>query len=104
MEILNFKPIGKGVLIGKFDAKIPEWHITIRGIVIFEKDGRKWIAMPSKEFTNDQGAKKHYEHVVFDSPSIKEKFSKACLEKLEPLLKAAPMQPSSQQNNADLPF
>lgn len=66
MEILNYKRIDKGCLIGRFDVKIPEWGMTIRGCSYFEKEGKRWLGMPSSRFENKDGSVKNYDHVVFD--------------------------------------
>lgn len=81
MEILNYKPINKGCLISKFDVKINEWGLTLRGCSFFQKDGKQWIGMPNSRLENKDGSVKNFDHVVFDK-GTRAKFDAACLEKI----------------------
>jgi len=105
MEVENYKPINKGCLIGKFDIKIPEWgDLLIRECVLFEKDNKRWVALPSKEYQKD-GAKKHFSLIKF-SPSVFERLQLSALEKLTKLtLDVAPsVQNVSCDQQSQLPF
>ena len=82
MEILNFKKIEKGCLIAKFDVKIPKWGLTLRGCSIFEKDGKRWIGLPSIRLEAKNGSSQHYDHVIFDK-TVRSRFDSACLEKIK---------------------
>lgn len=61
MEIINFKSIKKECLIGRFDVRISEWGMTIRGCSFFEKDGKQWVGMPSSRFENKDGSVKNFD-------------------------------------------
>lgn len=65
MDILNYKEIKKGCLISYFDVKIQEWGMTIRRCSYFEKDGKRWVEMPSSRIENKDSLTKNYDHVVF---------------------------------------
>lgn len=55
MEIQNYKEINKGCLIGRFDVKISECGLTIRGCSYFEKEGKRWIGMPGERYQSKDG-------------------------------------------------
>ena len=82
MEILNFKQINKGCLIARFDVKIPEWGLTLRGCSIFEKEGKRWIGVPSTRLESKDGSSKNYDHVVFDK-AVRSRFDSTCLQKIK---------------------
>lgn len=64
MKIINFKSIEKGYLRGFFDVIIEEWGMTI-ACSYFDKDGKKWVNLPSREYEKD-GQKKYQSLVKFD--------------------------------------
>ncbi len=81
MEISNFKKVNSGCLICCFDVSIPEWGLTIAECKLFEKDGRRWVGLPSKQ-TSDR----RYVELVSLSKEMKAKFEVSCLTKLASLL------------------
>ena len=64
MKIINFKPMEKGYLRGFFDVVIEEWGMTM-AFSFFNKDGKKWVGLPSREYEKD-GQKKYQSLVKFD--------------------------------------
>lgn len=80
MQILNYSPINKGCLKAKFNVLINDWGLTIRECSLFEKDGKKWIGLPSRQYDKD-GKIKNLDYVVFDKER-RIRFDKACLEKI----------------------
>jgi hypothetical protein len=99
MELMNFKTINKGCLLGKFDVKITEWGLTIRGCSYFEKEGKRWVGMPSNRIENKDGSIKNFDHVVFDK-GTRARFDAACLEKI----KNGQYQSKQDQPNTKIPF
>jgi hypothetical protein len=83
MEILNYKEVGKGCLVAKFDIRINEWGMLLRGCAYFRKEGdnKEWLGLPSSKLEGKDGTSKSYEHVVFDKP-IKARLEASCLEKI----------------------
>ena len=82
MEITNYKLINKGCLLAKFDVSISDWGLTIRDCGLFEKDGRKWISLPNRQYQSRDGLTKNFDYVVFDQ-KMRSRFEKACLEKIQ---------------------
>jgi hypothetical protein len=81
MEILNYKSIGKGFLLARFDVRIPQWKVTFRNCSLFDKDGKKWISLPNQSFKDENGITKYFPLVVFEK-SVKERFDGNILAKI----------------------
>lgn len=99
MDILNYKEIKKGCLIGRFDVKISEWGLTIRGCSYFEKEGKRWLGMPGEQYQSKDGQTKNFDRVVFDK-GTRERFEASCLEKI----KAGNYQAKQEQPANKIPF
>ncbi len=81
MEIVNYKPIGKGFLLARFDVRIPKWGVTFRNCSLFEKEGKKWISLPNQSFKDENGTTKYFPLIVFEK-SVKERFKETVLGKI----------------------
>jgi len=84
MIIENFKVINKGAVKAHFDLKITKWgNFIIHGMVLFEKNGHKWINFPSFSIADKEtGKMKYLSHCHFESRETNDAFS----EKLMPLI------------------
>jgi hypothetical protein len=82
MDIKNFKDIKKGCLQAKFDVSIPEWGLTIRDMTLFQKDGKKWLGMPNRQYQGKDGKPKNFEFIVFDQ-NTRPRFQKAVIDKID---------------------
>jgi hypothetical protein len=85
MDISNYRNIGKGCLVGSFDVTIPEWGLSIHECKLFEKDGRRWVGFPSRQYETAKGEKKHEDYVMMDKDR-KKGFDAKCLEKLSTMI------------------
>lgn len=102
MKIENYKPIGKGFLVGKFDIVIEVWGmLTIKDCTLFEKNGERWISLPSKEFLTKENQKKHFSLVKF-SPEVFERLQRAALDLLAKETVQIP--PASHDNYTEQQF
>lgn len=99
MDIKNYRPINKGCLQACFDVFIDEWGMTIRDCCLFEKEGRKWINLPSRQYQSKEGTTKNFDYIVFEKER-KERFQKACLEKIS----SGQVQQTVKETNEVLPF
>jgi hypothetical protein len=54
--VSNPKPMRKGTLLGFFDLEMPS-GLIVRGVMLFEKNDRRWCSFPSKEFSKQDGSK-----------------------------------------------
>jgi hypothetical protein len=100
MEIINYKEINKGALKSKFDVQIKEWGLTLKDCVLFQKENRTWIGLPSKQYQARDGVTKSYDVVVFDK-NMKLRFDSACLDKIKNNQYQIKQE---QQTNSSLPF
>lgn len=104
MKIINFKSVEKGYLRGFFDVIIEEWGMTM-ACSFFDKDGKKWVNLPSREYEKD-GQKKYQALVKFDEIRQK-KFQESVLALIakgeyEEFVKKAP--PVAAPVDDDCPF
>jgi hypothetical protein len=102
MEINNYISINKGALKAKFDVTIPQWGLNIRQCTYFDNGKKRWINLPTREYQDEKtGEKKHFMLVRFMSQELQDKFSNACLEKID----AMQQQPQAQSAEPpELPF
>jgi hypothetical protein len=103
MEIKNYKTIGNGCLLGKFDILIPEWGgLTIHECTVFAKDGKKWICFPSREY-QAEGQKKYF-HLVRFEQAVGKKLEASALNILEKLMITPLPVEETIVNTDNLPF
>jgi hypothetical protein len=69
-------------LQGFANIEILKWGVEIRNIKLFMKNGRRWIGMPSYEFTVD-GETKYASYLVFLEPSHKSIFQDKVIEAID---------------------
>jgi len=100
MEILKHKPINKGSISALISIKIPKWgDFVIKEIVIFEKNGGRWISFPQRTYEKN-GEKKYYSLNSFSSGEVFDKFQKQVLQALDEYLKKNPDQSSNETDFA----
>ena len=106
IEILNVQPIDKGMVLAKCDVHIIPWKMTLKEIMIFQKGAQRWITLPSKQFTNEEGQVKYSELVVFDNEAIKNRFRNQIMDAIDKYLEANPdmKQEDVIKQSDDLPF
>jgi hypothetical protein len=71
--ISNAKQLRKGTLLGFFDLEMPS-GLIVRGAMLFEKGGKRWVSFPSKEWTKQDGTKGYSPLLEFADRSISDKF------------------------------
>lgn len=103
IECLKYKTINKGSLLGYADLFVPKMGLEIFGCSLHQKDGRRWINLPSREYTDDKGEKKFFSIIRFRNKTHMEEFSKQAKEAIE---KNAMMPEAQQQTftDEDVPF
>lgn len=102
MEIKNYKSIGKGCLVGKFDIEIKEWGgLTICECTVFQKDAKRWICLPGRQFQSQEGQKKHLSLIKFNSDVFK-KLEASALAQLDVLM--VPQSTFQETTGTSLPF
>ena len=56
--VSNAKVLRKNTLIGCFDLQMPS-GLIVRGAMLFEKNGKRWIGFPSREWVKSDGTKSY---------------------------------------------
>jgi hypothetical protein len=73
MIISNAKLILKKSLIGSFDLEMPSGFI-VRGAMLLESSGKRWVNFPSKEYQKQDGNKGYFPLLEFASREISDRF------------------------------
>ena len=81
VEILKYKEFQKNSLQGFVDLKMTQVGLDIRGCTYHEKNGKRWIGLPGREY-KDNGETKWANILKFDD-EFHWKFQKAALEALD---------------------
>jgi len=84
IEIKNWRPYsGKSTTLkGFFTAVLPS-GMVIHDLMLHEKADGSWIGFPSREYTNQQGAKQYMAYIDFDSKDTRLKFQDQMLQALD---------------------
>ena len=80
--VSNTKLLRKNSLVGSFDLEMPS-GLVVRGAMLFEKNSRRWVNFPSKEWTDNSGTKKYFPLLEFNSKETADKFQAAVLPVVE---------------------
>lgn len=106
IECTNYKPVNKGNLLGYADFFMARSGMEIYGCGVYQKDGRRWVNMPSREYTNADGEKKFLSIVRFREKPVQQAFSETALKAVDEKIKRDQIkQPEKQYEiQDDLPF
>ena len=81
IEVLEYKPMeGKGALKGYANIYMAKNGLELYGCAIFEKDGKSWVGLPQKEYTDKEGQKKYLPIIRWRERNHQDAFSKAVVE------------------------
>jgi hypothetical protein len=78
ITISGARKINKGALIGFFDITLPS-RMKLNGCTLLEKDGKRWIGLPSREWTKPDGSKSYAPIVEIPDREARDKFNAAVL-------------------------
>ena len=59
LEITKFRAVDKNTLKGFLSVRMHKTGLEIRDIAIHEKNGSRWLQMPSRPYTDSQGGQKY---------------------------------------------
>jgi hypothetical protein len=76
--VTNPKLLRKGALIGSVDIDTP-WGLKVIGGMLFEKEGKRWVNFPSKEWTKQDGTRGFFPLLEWTSPEARQRFQRAVL-------------------------
>jgi hypothetical protein len=74
ITISNARKISKGALIGFFDVTLPS-GMRLKSCTLLEKDGKRWIGLPTKEFVKSDGSKGYQPLVEIPDRGDRDKFT-----------------------------
>jgi len=73
IECVRYTPINKSTCLGLATVFVPKWGVEITGISLHEKNGKRWVNLPSK-LVEEGEEKKYYPYVRFRDRELKDKF------------------------------
>jgi len=104
IQVTGFREFKKNTLLGFATLRMTNIGLEIRDCTIHEKDGKKWVGLPSRQYTDQEGETKYSYIVHFYSDDVWKKFQSAALAALEPHLKKLEDQPSTFGDTNDISF
>jgi hypothetical protein len=81
----NWKHIGKNSLVGSADITTPAGMIY-RGVMLHQRDGKRWTQIPSKEWLKPDGTKAYVPIIEFVTVEKWQAFNAASLRAIDELL------------------
>lgn len=82
IECIKYFPINKKTCLGIANIYVEKWDLEMYGITLHQKDGKRWVSFPSKEYEKD-GEKKYAPYYRFRDKETYYKFCKAVKEAIE---------------------
>lgn len=55
IECTKFTSFKKNLLLGFADLFVEKWGVEIRGCKLFQKEGKRWLTLPDREFKTPEG-------------------------------------------------
>jgi len=74
--VSNAKPLNKNTLRGFFDVTLAS-GLKLNGCALHEKDGRRWVGLPAREWTKQDGSKSWTPMVEVPDRDTRDKFNAA---------------------------
>lgn len=107
IEVLKYKEINKGAMLCSLSVFVEKMGIEINDIIIFQKNGRRWANMPSRQYEKD-GETKYFPYLRFRERDHQNAFSDQVVRAMEDYcMKQASIQqepPIPQQPEEEVPF
>ena len=89
IQIADWKPLSKNTLKGVFSATMPS-GMVFHSLMLHERDdGKRWIGLPAKEWTNEQGVKQFSRFIEFTDRRSADRFRDEVLAALDAFLAGA---------------
>jgi len=81
----NWKPIKKNTLLGSFSLRVLPFNLVIKECLFHEKNGKHWIAFPSRPWTNKSGETQYAAILDFDPKETWGQFQDAVIPRVRSL-------------------
>jgi len=85
LELIKYKAYKSGSLEGFADFRLTDVCLEIYGAMLFEKDGKRWILLPQKEYRKKNGGRAWQTLLKFTDAEAYHDFQKSALKQLEHL-------------------
>jgi len=86
--VTNWKAHRKNSLQGFLTFTLPS-GLVIQNCTLHEKEGARWIGLPSRQYTKDDGSKSYTPLVEFATREARQRFQAAALEAVDRFMEAA---------------
>jgi hypothetical protein len=96
MKVTSFKQYEKGTLQGFFELHLDS-GLSIRGMTYHVKNGKRWVAFPSKPYEDEDGETKWQNILYIPDDSRWKKFQALALRALDEVL-------NKEEVTGDIPF
>lgn len=103
MEVLKYRSVDKGNLLGFLNLKVTKWGVALNDLSVFQKNGHRWVNLPSRQYEQD-GEKKFFPYISFETKEMKDAFSKKVLEALDEFSKVQPKETAASVVSQEPPF
>ena len=87
--VAGWKPLIKNTLRGFLSVNLPS-GMVIHNVTVHEKGEARWVGLPAREWTNDQGVKQYSNLIEFRDRATANKFRDAVLAALDRHLEQQP--------------
>ena len=101
IECIRYKGFESGALLGFADIRVHKWGVDIQGVKLYQKDGKRWIQLPSNEYEKD-GEKKYSPFMKFIDAPHWEQFTTKVKEAIEAFCATAAE--SGEETFEEVPF
>ena len=81
-RILEWRPYEKNTLRGFFSVRLAS-GLILHSLMLHERNERRWIGYPSREWTNPEGEKQYTPIVEFEDPGTANRFRDEMLAALD---------------------
>jgi len=96
MRVVNFRQYEKGTLQGFFELQLDS-GLSVRGMTCHVKNGKRWVAFPSKPYEDEDGEVKYQNILYIPDDSRWKKFQALALRALDEVL-------NKEEVTGDIPF
>lgn len=103
VEIIAYREVNKGSVVGSVDVFLPRNGMEVYNLTYFNKDGKEWISMPSKEYEKD-GQKKYFQFVRFRDRNHQDAFGRAVIEAIRKFQPKPPAPKEQSMFEEEVPF
>jgi hypothetical protein len=90
LSVADFKPVsGHGALVAFLTIETPS-GLVIRDCRLFHKNSKRWIGLPSRQYTKSDGTTAYAQIVDFASKEVNARFQDEALQALDAYLAGGP--------------